>query len=248
MRFRISLAFCLSVLLIGVASWQRFAVTRYQALPSLVAGRDFTRSGDVNSLDTASIDDTIPDVPSISGTDRVGRGLLMDYVSLAQTGEANTTNINYIADQYVESIPTLIKFEAVSPSDLKTSSDNRDDVWKYAAKLWEIVLEHENKLNNTLNSKKISSAEDSYSVIGGTSSIYADTVSKLKNLPVPPALASVHTQLINTELSSLAATKAVAEMSADPASGFAGLVIFNNNLDNEVGALAEIRGVLGLKK
>lgn len=251
MRFRLALAFSVSIMLIGLASWSRFSMAEKPVAGLVAINQAGTTLEDSSEMlqdflgPKASSTSSVSEEP-LTGTDLVGRQLILDYVSLAASGGVSQTNLAALANKYVENIPALIKSEVISSSDLRTSSNNKEDIRNYSAKLWVVVLNHEQRINSVYEDDWKYSAESSYNVIGQTSSIYAETASKLRDMEVPLILSSVHADLVNIELMNSAAAKAVAEMATDPVTGFAGLVIFNQNMDKEMSALATIRKVLGL--
>ncbi len=249
MRTRLALAIFVSILLVGTASWSRFSTTSYTqpdliAIKNMGAGdiqdetflKDFLNPKTVGSASTTE---------TLSNTDLIGRGLIMDYIGLAASGGAGTDSINALADRYIESIPTLNKAVALSLTDLKIVPDNKLNFQQYADQITKIYKAYANSINqisadgnlNTLNLQLYSSALS-------FSNTYTDTVTKLKSLPVPNALSQAHLELINNYLSSATAMKALSETEKDSASAFAGLIALNDNMGKEKVILDTISQIL----
>ena len=251
MRFRLALALSLSLLLIGVATWDRFAAPYEYKAPSVVAIEQFGINGDSyeavvqDFTEPKSEEVTPPSTEPLSNTDIVGRQMIMDYITIAAGGQATEANLTNLANQYVSSLPALLTFHKISYADLKTVSNAKENLRSYADAFDQIYIEHSTRINNVLaGSNIVVSPENYYALIGKSSSMYEDLSLELKNLPVPLLLASTHAELVNIELSSAAATKAVLKMEEDPATGFAGLIHIGANLDHEISLLKEIEQIL----
>jgi len=246
MRFRLALAFSVSILLIGVASWSRFTnVEKIQ--PSIVAIE--TNEGNYQDflqdfLEPKTVGTTTPSEP-LTNTDLIGRQLIMDYIGLAAGGDASTASIDALAERYVESIPTLNNALTISYIDLRVVSNTKVNFENYSTQLGNIYIKHSERINRAyaevigtdLNNAYYSAAKEA-------GMIYENTAMELKNLPVPVSVALSHLKLVNKHLSSAAALESISETEKDPMTAFAGLVAVNENLDEEIVILKQIGQLL----
>ncbi len=228
------------------ASWSRFSTPEPQANLLSVEER---RAGAANYeelfaefLSTSSATADVVAPGPVTGTDLIGRQLMIDYLNLSGNGQATPENLKALADQYVDSIPTLHASVTVGYQDLTTTSNTRASIEMYANKVGEIYKRYSKDLGGLSESggvlSDLTKTEYDYMLKAGTA--YENRAIELKNTAVPVALASAHLKLININLSSAAALKAAANTEKDPATGFAGMLAINTNLDEEITALQEI--------
>ncbi len=249
MRFRLALALSVSIILIGFASWTR--LTPAKTIPSLVAIEQVATTEEdyqeiLNDfLEPKTATSTPSNVP-LSNTDLLGRELIMDYINLAKSGQATDETVIALAENHVGNLPALNNVSRLSYSDIKAVTNTKANFQNYANEITKIHKAYAQSINsvgageNNLNNLNPAL----YSFAGMLSSVYNDTASKLKNLPVPTSLAQTHLQLINTYLASAAAMKALSETEKDSATAFAGLVMVNDNLQKEERLLNEISLIL----
>ena len=176
-----------------------------------------------------------------TNTDLVTRGLIMDYVGLEANGQATDANIEALAIKYAESVPAINQAETVSFLDLKLVGNTKANLDNYTNEFSKISITHSIKLNNIYIKAGSSSISPIYTQ---APAVYAQTANALENLAIPSVLAQSHLDLINLHLSSAAATKAMTQTGENPAAELAGLVTWNQNMDQEIIILQKIESLL----
>lgn len=249
MRFRLALALSVSVLLIGVASWSRFGTTDY-VQPNIVAIEQLGTNNDYEEIlndfiEPKTASTTPPEIP-LSNTDLIGRQLILDYINLAASGQVTETRITTLANRYVENIPTLNEIVALTYTDIKTVPDSKNNFENYSNELAQIYVEHAQHINKVYTGKVTGDSlnDTFYKFAKDVAIIYGNTAQKLKNLPVPIALASNHLKLVNTHFSSATSMESVFETEKDPLTSLAGFIAMNENLDKEIIILKEISQII----
>lgn len=252
MRFNIALSLCLSLFLIGGATWSRFATG--DKLEANLIAVEKTRQANKDYYDDVvlpvlenSATSSAPAAEPLTGTDLVGRQLILDYVSLAQSGQADESSVQSLADQYVESIPTLVAPEQISYSDIKIGPNTLESFAKYSVDLTKIQTDYSNQMGR-LNPAALTGDKESLSAYAqyalASSRIYRETAERLRSLAVPPALAQNHFLLINTYLSNASAMDAMTKIVTDPATGFAGMMLLGDSVPKEQELLVKIGEIL----
>ncbi|MFZ2484613.1 MAG: hypothetical protein WAX80_00200 [Minisyncoccia bacterium] len=249
MPFRLALALSASVILIGLASWQRFSdLTEVQNIVA-VERPDITEEeyGPIlNDFVEPGATTTIPFSGPVNNTDLISRQLILDYISMAANGQATEATIENLANQYVESIPMIGQSPVLTLEDIKSVSDSKTNSQNYANAMLEI---HRNL------ARQITRSQGSNTDLGTlNASLYPFALSigraytlaslKLKDLSVPKSIAPTHLQLINNYLSSAHAMKSLSEAEQDSTSAFAGLVVLSENIEKERVLLDRISQIL----
>jgi hypothetical protein len=251
MRYGVYLAVFFSIILIGMASWVRFDAGR---AGEIAIGLEEVRMAEVSQQAfEASVKDylekpatsTAP-VEKLTSTDLIGRQLLSDYVSLATNNQANDSSILALANQYIESIPTLVAADAISYGEIKIASTNEGTMSKYSSELVKIQGEYAKQYEglNTMSLSSEASAETYASFATRAAKVYRDTALKLKNMMVPAPLAQNHFLLVNIYLTNAAAMDAISKISDDPATAFAGIVLLGESIVEEQELLVKIGEIL----
>jgi hypothetical protein len=247
MRRRIVLALFASVVLIGMASWSRFsggeAEENSLAVVENNEGKETYYDKLVKDYLETSTTTTNVSPENLTGTDLIGRQLILDYVDLASRGQATEANLNALAEKYVESIPTLIVSKKLNYFDLKVMPNNKTDFKNYSAAIEKIYLDYISKMTEDSYDENMVGSENTALVLD-IGNIYQETASVLQKLPVPAALVEAHLKLTNAYFENASAMNSVAGVDTDPASSFAGLIIVKNNLEKEEDALSKIREIL----
>ncbi|MBX4206381.1 hypothetical protein KW784_01180 [Candidatus Parcubacteria bacterium] len=177
-------------------------------------------------------------------TDLVGRQLIMDYISLAQNGQATEDNLSLLADKYVESIPTVISAEQLSGFDLHIVPNDRKNFESYSAALEEAYRAYATSLIANSGDGVISPDTAGAHRFSKIAEVYKAAASALKNLSVPAELAEAHLALVNIYLQDAAAAEALAGFDTDPTSSFAGLLAYKSNAEKEAEILSGIKQTL----
>jgi hypothetical protein len=253
MRFRLALALSLSGLLILGAFWSRFSTTKYvQSEVITVEQSEISNGYDeellAEFLKPKTSTTTIESKP-LSNTELIGRGLVLDYVSLATKGQATEANLASLANKYVGGVPnSLNKATVINISDLQTVPKTKNSLQNYADQITSIHQVYATSIIQAQKGKKVQNLTalnpDLYFLTAAFAQAYTEAANKLRNLPVPLGLVSSHLKLTNSYFSSASAMKALSETEKDSASAFAGLLVLNGNLKQESLLLTEISQIL----
>lgn len=241
MRFRVALALCVSVIFIGWASWYRLSPVK-KVQPSLALINEPSTEEGIKEFLTPRIatSTTLAEAKPLTATEMVARGLIMDYVGLEANGQATDANIQGIANKYVEGIASLNNPNKVTSLDLTIVTNTKANMDNYTKEFSKISINNSTKLNNIY--KQADSNISSLST--KAPKVYDQTANDLKNIAVPLLLTQSHLDLINLHLSSAVATKAMAQTGENPAMELAGLITWNENMDQEILILKEIESLL----
>ena len=249
MSFRIALALSLSVILVGVASWDRFiGVEKSNPTISIVENtnteaqdkyyQELMKGYTETSTSTAT--------KKLTGTDLIGRQMIIDYVDLSTSGQASSDNINALAERYVESIPTLNNARKASILDIKVVSNSKTSFQNYSNEISSIQSQYakdtDNLYNKNPNINELGKAY--YGFSSSMSTIYNELANKLMETPVPGSLVQKHLELINIYLSNASAVEAMSKTEEDPATSFAGIIALKENTNREGLVLNEILKIL----
>lgn len=250
MQFRLVLALSISILLIGVASWSRFTILGKTPAGIIAVEQLGTSDNDYSEIINDFIEpktaSTTPRETPLSGTDLIGRRLILDYIGLAASGEVTEANIAALADQYVKSVPTLNQAVVINPTDIKAVSNSQSNFQNYANTLTKIHSEYAERVGNAYaGGNSINDlGPELYSFTSTFSSAYTNAAVKLQNLSVPASLVPTHLEVVNSYLSSAAAMKAISEAEQDSVAAFAGLITLKENASKEDALLNEISRIL----
>lgn len=251
MRFNLALAFLVSILLIGGASWSRFA-NQQKAEAELIAV-ETQRQQDSKYYEEVvlpvlekSAATLVPIPEKLNSADLIGRQLLAEYVALATQGGANDANLNLLADRYIESVPTLVTAESVVYSDIKVVGVNANNLLSYAEKLAQNQAQYAQKSGqlNPLSMGANGFGAEYYKVVSSLAKIYRETATDLTNMDVPTVLVESHINLINAYLANAAATDAMLQGDQDPAQAFAGMIRLAESIAKEQSAINKIAQTL----
>lgn len=246
MRSGISLALLASLLLIGAASWYRFnAAEEYRADLIVLSNQDDRTYQELLRSYVAQASST-PLQESLSATDLISRQLIGDYLNLALSGGASPTNIDALANQYVESVPTLSGTATISILDVETLANTVSNFKDYEHKLNDIHEAFANRVSGAYPGERNLEilGPALYSFLDLLSTSYEEAAVKLRGLVVPAALASSHVELINSYALNATALRSLAATEKDPAVAFAGLLAINQNIDRGEEILAEMDLIL----
>jgi len=254
MRFNIALALCISVLLVGGATWIRFSPSTSNTEAGLVAV-ETDREALQNYFDEevlpilekgaipASKDVSTP--KPLTGTDMVGRQLLTDYIQLASTGQASQKDILALAENYVDSIPTLSSAPAITYAELTLGQNDKASLQKYADSLTLIYNSYASAMRRAeSNMGSGPTSSDFYSFAGRAAIAYQGAADKLRALKTPSILAQAHLGLTNYYLAASASMKTISQTEDDPASAFAGLLAISESVREEKGLWKDVQYIL----
>jgi hypothetical protein len=244
MRSGIILAILASLVLVGGAFWYRSATPQIElglvAIGEKKGNEAYYQELFLNSSTSTPKGSEEP----IGGTDLVARQLMLDYINLANSGQATEANITDLAEKYVDSIPTLISVSKVFYLDLKIVPDSQLNFKNYAQEIGSIYNEYAVKMLGAYSAKAFSLGPQNSAMAGKMSNIYLTTSQKLKGISVPASLVEAHLSLTNAYLENAAAMESISQSEADPARAFAGIISIDTNLDKESVALNEIEKIL----
>jgi hypothetical protein len=247
MRTSITVSILVSLVLIGGASWTKFANTKKSAA-GLIASEsktidwsDVARSYDTNPSSTST-----PTSTPLTSTQVIGRQLIYDYIDLASQGGGSEENIKALADKYVDSLPTLNNSEVMSSLELKAVSDSPTHFREYAARFLEIHNEFAAAAKtSSLSAVNLAAVGTPlYKTSGNIGKAYIATAEKLRTMSVPLSLGTLHIELVNTYYSSGSALNSLTESEKDPAVAFAGIIALKQNSETEQDLQSAIELVL----
>lgn len=248
MRVKLALAIILSVVLIGFASWSRFfghptdpAGVSLESTPVVSSGDELLNNYITNPSTTVNASGT-----PLTGTDTLSRGLIIDYVNLATSGQDTQENIDSLARKYVDSIAVFEKVNTISSTDLSLTASTQDNLRKYAESLVTIENSYRQLVVNTYTGSPsaITLGSNLYNVMGKVGDIYINTAEKLRVMPVPGVLAEQHVRLVNYYLRTANSMQSISNADSDPTTAFTGLVTLNKTVDEEDAILSSINTIL----
>lgn len=250
MRFRILLALSLSIVLIIMASWNRFATAeKANTTLSLVERTPVSDEyyAQLSSYLKPNSNNETSSEP-LTTTDLISRQLLSDYTRLASEGRLTETSIIALAEKYAESITTLNKSVAVNPLELNVVTETTTSLQNYSRKMAEIYAKHApnikkfyiSELSGTNEASGYSSAE-----ISGTA--YRNMALEIEVVPVPNNLALYHLELIKIYRENTLAMESIARMENDPILALAGTIVIGENIDKEEAVVDAIGRYLASK-
>ena len=237
-------AIFISIALIGLATFQRVKPSG-NASPQLSVINTKKESEEAyQDLLKTYLEEGSSTAEDLTGTDLIGRQLVLDYLSLAQSGQATDASLTTLAERYVENLPTLITSEHVQYLNLNIVSNNESAFRQYADILQSIYKSYTGIIREA-NSKD---AETDFSGVIDTSiklsQAYKGAAEQMKNMPVPGELAEAHLNLTNLYLENASALASLGRQVEDPASSFAGLLVMKENVDEEQIILRKIEDIL----
>lgn len=252
MQLKLILAISISIIMVGLASWERFIASSQtkidvETVPQANLGNQYedsllelvkSRSGGA-----PSVTESEPTYPN-TATDMISRQLLSDYFSMSVNGEMSDEALENLASSYVEKVPTLHNPDTINYTDVVTNSNTKDNFQKYSDTLTEIYNEYLMSVSEVWRENDATNPK--YSSALSLSLAYNKAFTELKKIPAPTALAIMHFQLINTYISNAEALLAISNTEKDPTLAIAGMVALNENLVKEKIILNEINRILSL--
>lgn len=250
MKGRVTFALILSLVLVGGATVFRLSPDTYKSSNKIVYVEtpiDNEEQEEINKLFFESINSpTQKSLKEPSSTELIGRGLITGYIDLATKGVATQKNLEALANQYVESVPSFRTLTPLTLSDIQTTPNTPGAFKTYEDEVNKI---HEEYAKNT---KKI--AEKAYEVTKIDSNFrtfantlgnaYTKAANKLKNLKAPASVADAHLELINSYLSSAESLKILAGGDNDSASLFAAMVTVRSDVEMQNQILGRISQII----
>ena len=248
MKKPIALAIFGSALMIAAALFVTYRKNEEViARPTLVAENYLDKIPDASAPTSTSTSTAVTagETKPASGTDLIGRQLILDYIELARSGGVTQDNLGLLAERYINSIPTLVAPKKITLIDIKAVSTNRENISSYAREI-------RNAYRNYTSSMIGSYSEDAQDITNpkskemfeSMSKIYFSIAETLSAMKVPGELAEDHLLLANTYFENSAAAKALAAASTDPASAFAGLIFLSENAEKENNTMTNIENFL----
>lgn len=250
MKPGLTIALTVSVLMIGTAMWLRFSGEAASTEGGLVAVERYDTSDwyyeDIlNDFLEPKETGAAKDYEPLTGTDAISRQLLIDYVGLAGSGQASPSELEALANRYIDSIPTLQVSRTFNAAELKVVANSKANFQAYSNSLNQIFQEYSRQIGrvqgNDYSSQSNTRDLASLSVM---SKAYNTAAESLKELAVPAELGKLHVDLINSYYSSATAMEAISNTESDAASAFAGLLVINKNSGKELDIAEEITTIL----
>jgi len=249
---RLGIALSFSALLIGSATLHRFAYAQKPA-PYLAAATSEAPnidSEDTSLTDTALLPDAT-DTPSeqLTTTDLIGRQLFMDYLDLAQNGQATDANIEKLGDNYAANLARIDTPAPYTPVALNVVPDSSQAFKAYSSAFSALYNKYTNQARvnmsaagdmSDLANPNFSSAMQDMSVL------YSRAVKELAAISVPSSLADEHQKIIELYTDNARALRALSQINTDPASAYAALGTQAKNTQAEKDTIASIASTLAL--
>lgn len=242
MKPGIIVALLVSTTLVGGALWSRLA--NQKDSNELVAISKQAAENNYEELLSAYLDSQNTSSEPLTGTDLIGRQLILDYVALARDGQASQENLSALAERYVDSLPTLISHQPIYYTDLKLVPNNATNYQIYADALKKIYEDYSSEIYRNYSEKALSTDGEGVEMYQEMSQIYKTQADKLLALSVPGSLGQPQLDLINLYLENSSALSSISDINKDPASSFAGLIKMSKNLEKESQILSEIESLL----
>lgn len=245
MKRSLGIALALSALLIGGASWFRFASAE-RLSPTITVVNSGSSEISPTESDTGTDAVLPPSLPAPKNdTELVSQQIFSDYMNLTLTGEATGENLTKLASVYATNIGGLHKAPRLLLTDLTIVDDTREAYDAYAASLTYIYATYQSKIAQALSGGKIDTSGKAVTSFAlALESLYQMEAEALRGISVPREVSNAHLRLINAYLSNAAAFKALANSDQDPASAYAGIVQQKKNGEEEKQAIAEIDRIL----
>ncbi len=257
-RFRLTLAILMTVLLIGVASFKRFAQpsTYVANLAAIKQAEAISAEAAANALlaenyaDLEAATSNASSTAGLSNTDLISRQFMSSYLSMAADGNATDENIDALGNQFADSITTLNSYKSEVMSDLSLVTDSQSHFQAYATELSTIYSKYQTLTISTMKTAgNISDTSSPHfaSTMKALAVIFDRAAKELEGTDVPASLADDHLKLINNYLSSASAFSALARVSTDSASAYGALATQSENSAMESSIMQNIQSTLAIK-
>lgn len=222
---RLTIAFSISIVLIGGAVWFRFGQTTYVSSNIIAvetsepALSEETFLADFLATSTSISTKTTRAEP-LSQIDLISRGLFSDYIALKSQGQATPNNINTLAGKYAESLAIQsIQTQQITLNQIIIVPDSKENLTLYGDNVINIRNKYKNLLitqynKNTNLADPNSPAFSTFMSTAGK--LYQSFADELLVTKVPVSLSKNHTDLINNYLVSARAMNMLSNISEDP--------------------------------
>src|SRR3989344_1199998 len=184
MRFRLTMALSVSIVLVAIALLSRFTSTAETETALLTIEQDPYQEDfeDIIADFTTPQPDNIahPSSEPLTNTGLVGQQLIMDYVGLAGNGEVSTNDVINLANRRAEDIAALHTFKEVRILDIKIIADNTTNAKNYANEFSKIYSDYKWKIALVSSDAEAMAA------------LYEKMSLALKDLPVPTSVSCLH--------------------------------------------------------
>lgn len=245
MKPGIIMALATSLALVGWASWYRIVSRPAAALLVSVPHQDVPQAyyDDLIQKYAGTSSSSPAEREDLTTTDLVSRQLISDYLALAQNGQATDANLTDLATRYAASIPTIITTKKIAPIDLHIVSNSQANYEAYSSQMTDIYNSYSSAILSVAPKSKLaaSPADVPWDKL---EKAYAQTADRLKELSVPASIADDHASLVNLYVEDAAACHALSLSSSDPASSFAGLILWNSNAEKEKELTSEMQNIV----
>ena len=239
-------AIVVSVVLIIGALWFRFSTTvstpnNLVALPADQLPDTYYEDVIAKFLEPpATPSSTISSEEKLSTTDLVARQMVLDYLGLAQNGQATPANLSALAMKYIDTIPNALTPRTLLVTDLHVVSNSAAAYTAYGDAFNTAYQNYSTKLAGAYVDTEVIGAASSKMAVS-MAKTYTEMASILSKLSVPAALMQLHLSLINIYLANAASMNAITRAETDPASSFAGLILLKANASKEEEIVGNLR-------
>lgn len=243
----IALIACLAM--VSGAAWYRYASTpSTAAILSAVATPEQSQAY-YDEL-TAKILATATATPiakkdDLTATDLISRQLVSDYISLAQSGQVTSENLEALSTQYAASLSELTQASRITFQDVAVVDNAPAHINAYMKAVAAIYQKYLPAFKgNTESAISDRLADKDYAFLFKIGEAYANQARELKALSVPASLVEAHIDLVNANLLKAAAFAALAKIDEDPAMALAGIITISQTADAETDILNQMIDIL----
>ncbi len=244
MRFNIVFAILASIVLIGGASWVRFARTNPFAVSYLaIVPNQLESENDIlESFLNPKVPDKEPALP-LSQTDILGRQLFSDYMALKSRDQLDSNSLKSLINKYSGGILSFESRPSVSKEQINIVPDSTDNSKIYIQKIFETRAKYAGLVVNSFGQRNFTDIDDPdfKELTAYAAKLYQEAAAELKKIPVPVSLADNHIKLIENYLSSSSSIGALSNIAEDPARTYAALNTYAQNVNEEERLLANIQ-------
>jgi hypothetical protein len=247
MRIRIALAVSLSVILIALAVWIRLGVTTNSGELIAVKSEGVQTSTPIGS--NLSFQNSTSTEINLTNTEIISRQLLSDYINLVGSGEITDSNINLLAEKYIESIPIIQAgfYTPMKLADLKTSLNTSPNFKTYEETMRKIHEKYGAQMKSIYPGNTIlgNDSSETYPFLADLSQLYSNMASEIKEVITPVEISPYHLRLVNNYLSTAGAMISLStQTKTDPITTIAAITTLRDNMEAQGVIIAEINQIL----
>lgn len=250
LRSRIFIAIFASLILIAVASWQRFGFGTTSAGSLVVINQDNVMGEDflIDVLND-STDSRLLSPPrepeTLTKTDAISRQLFAEYLESSSQGLTSPADLQELGSKYADLVlaENVLGYQPALINEIRLLPDTEENLKNYGQKMLQLRAEQGRQAGQlSQDSTAIQSSnralEEFFSEVA---ELYTEAGKELKKISVPQALAGNHLAIINIYLENAEISRKISKMSADPLVAVSAMSKQNVNSQKEEGLFANIQ-------